>query len=181
MTDYTALSDDELLGLARDGDRFAYGELYARHQEDGRRYARRMVGAAADDVLSEAFTKVLGAIHRGHGPVDGFRLYLFTAIRGVAQRSGSQIARLVPMADLDGDHDDDVRLDEMIDSVDGPDRALVLEAFGRLSKSQQEVLWIVDAEQRPPAELVDRFGLSPNAISARAYRARQAFRRAFLE
>jgi RNA polymerase sigma factor (sigma-70 family) len=181
MNHYDRLTDDELLGLARSGDRGAYGELYARHADAGRRFARRLAGRAADDVVAEAFTKVLGAIHRGKGPSDSFRLYLFAAIRTVAQRAGTVMRRTVPVADFDLEGAPDGVLDDVIDAVDGPDRSVVLRAFGRLTRSQQEVLWYLDAEQRPPGELTDHFGLSANAISARAYRARQALRRSFLE
>lgn len=181
MTHYDQLTDEELLDLTRSGDRAAYGELYARHEAAGRRFARRLAGPGADDVVAEAFTKVLGAILRGRGPVDTFRPYLFTAIRSVAQRTGAKLGRTIPMADLETEGEPDGLLDEVLDAVDGPDRSVVLQAFGRLTKAQQEVLWYIDAEQRAPSELAEHFGSSPNAISARAYRARQALRRAFLE
>lgn len=38
----------------------------------------------ADDVVHEAFVKVVSAIHNGHGPTDLFPAYLYTAIRSVA-------------------------------------------------------------------------------------------------
>ena len=75
--DYTTLSDDELVLLARDGDAAAYGELWQRHSGIGKSIARRFYEVAdADDLVSEAFARILSTIQRGGGPRSGFRPYL---------------------------------------------------------------------------------------------------------
>ena len=70
------------LGRPRGGDVDAYGELFARHVEAARRLGRQLVpGPDVDDLVSEAFAKVLGVLQRGGGPDLAFRAYLLTAVR----------------------------------------------------------------------------------------------------
>ena len=53
-----------------------------RHVEAARRLARQLVAAGdADDLVSEAFAKVLVVLQRGDGPDLAFRAYLLTAVR----------------------------------------------------------------------------------------------------
>ena len=74
--------DAELISAVRGGDVHAYGELFARHVEPARRLARGLVSAGdADDLVSEAFAKVLTVLQRGGGPDLAFRAYLLTAVR----------------------------------------------------------------------------------------------------
>lgn len=174
------LPDDALLHRAKAGDARSFGVLYARHVADGIRYARRLVGAAAEDVVAEAITKVLEAIDRGYGPRDSFRPYLFTAIRSVAQDLGPQRARTVPMADpaaVDGGAVTEDPMDLMLETAVLP---VLVAALADLTPAQREVLWYLDGEQRQPHEVAERLGISANAVSARAYRARRALRQRFL-
>ena len=74
--------DAELISAVRGGDVDAYGELFARHVDAARRLARQLVAAGdADDLVSEAFAKVLVVLQRGGGPDLAFRAYLLTAVR----------------------------------------------------------------------------------------------------
>src|SRR4029077_15160669 len=67
----------ELISAVRGGDVDAYGELSARHVDAARRLARQLAGPAdADDLVSDAFTKVLTVLQRGGGPDLAFRAYL---------------------------------------------------------------------------------------------------------
>src|SRR6059058_2646777 len=74
--------DAELIAAVRGGDVDAYGELFARHVDSARRLARQIAGPSdADDLVSDAFTKVLLVLQRGGGPDLAFRAYLLTAVR----------------------------------------------------------------------------------------------------
>src|SRR5437899_2363521 len=77
--------DSALLAATRSGDAEAYGVLYVRHVEAARRLARSLAGDSgeAEDLVSEAFVKVLAALYRGGGPDSSFRAYLYTALRNV--------------------------------------------------------------------------------------------------
>src|SRR6476659_51184 len=74
--------DAELIAAVRGGDVDAYGDLFARHVDAARRLARQLAGPGdADDLVSDAFTKVLTVLQRGGGPDLAFRAYLLTAVR----------------------------------------------------------------------------------------------------
>ena len=81
-------SDAELLTLLSDGNSQALETLYRRHYHDALRFAQRLSSRSdlrtAEDIVSEAIRRVLTALDGGHGPVIGFREYLFTAVRSVS-------------------------------------------------------------------------------------------------
>ncbi len=161
----------------REGDETAFTELYARHHGVARRVASTYrCGTDADDLVNEAFEKVLGALRRGHGPTDAFRAYLFVTLRRLAAESAARPS--------------DERLDEVPDPVvavaaadplAAEDRQMIVTAFGSLPERWQTVLWHTAVEGRKPGDLADSLGMSPNAVSALAYRAREQLRQAYLQ
>jgi RNA polymerase sigma factor (sigma-70 family) len=178
MTSETTGTDDvDLVARARDGDDGAYAELWRRHHDAGRRAARAVTRTFdADDVVQEAFTRVLSAVRRGGGPDSAFRPYLYAAIRNV-------------VADW-GRAGGDVRLVDPTDDAPDPDAAFdgaLLErnvtgaAFRRLRPEWQAVLWYTEVERMKPREAAPLLGLSANATAALAYRARDALRTAWLQ
>jgi DNA-directed RNA polymerase specialized sigma24 family protein len=57
----------------------SYEELYVEHTPAARRLALSMVSPdVADDIVAEAFARVLAAIRSGGGPSQTFRGYLLT-------------------------------------------------------------------------------------------------------
>ena len=70
----------------RKGDTKAYGELWKRHTGPAYSVARTFVSLDADDIVSEAFARVLRAIQAGGGPTAGFRPYLIMTVRNVGRR-----------------------------------------------------------------------------------------------
>src|SRR5688500_2839242 len=87
----SAQSDAELLAQARQGDETALAELCVRHEAAALRLARGHPRAGdPDDLVSEAFTRVLRALRQGAGPTEAFRAYLFVALHRVA---AARIAR----------------------------------------------------------------------------------------
>ena len=61
------LPDAELIARTRTGDMAAYDELYRRHIDGAQRVARVVTGSndEAQDVVSEAFTRVLDRLQHG--------------------------------------------------------------------------------------------------------------------
>src|SRR4051794_11532303 len=98
------LSDRELLDQVRGGDPLAFAELWGRHEPHARAFARYLPRSPheCDDVVAEAFAKVLRAIHGGAGPTEAFRPYLMTAIRRTWWRRTEQR----PAVPLDDDGTD---------------------------------------------------------------------------
>ncbi len=177
--DPSELSDCELVEALRAGDRSATGELFRRHHEAASRVARQLVRSRsdADDVVSDAFTRVFKAIDNGRGPTDNFRGYLYTAIRSSACRRHSEAKRLV----LSSQHQHLVDFEASADPVvETFDRTAAGRAYGSLPERWQTVLWLVDVEDRPASEVAQILGMTPNAVAALSYRAREGLRQGFL-
>mgnify|MGYP003351145264 FL=1 len=69
--------DPVLLSRVRGGDIDAYGQLFERHRGAAVAFAGRLAGPRhADDLVAEAFAKVLDALQRDLGPTVSFRSYL---------------------------------------------------------------------------------------------------------
>jgi RNA polymerase sigma factor (sigma-70 family) len=175
-------TDDELVALARDGDSGAVAELYERHRGVAGAVARRVArnGEQPDDLVAEAFARIIDVLRRGGGPTAGFRPYLVASVRNVAhQRSSRRCANDV------GDDALDAALecaDGTLDVIDaGDERALVAKAFVSLPERWREVLWYTVVEGRKPAEVSSTLGIAPSAVAALAFRARDGLREAYLQ
>ncbi|HEY2700570.1 MAG TPA: sigma factor, partial [Pseudonocardiaceae bacterium] len=79
-------SDAELIDEVRGGKISSYGALYERHVTAAYNLARQLSRSTAesDDLVSEAFSRVLDTLRAGRGPDVAFRAYLLTALRHVA-------------------------------------------------------------------------------------------------
>jgi RNA polymerase sigma factor (sigma-70 family) len=168
-------SDAELITASRGGDASAYAELYTRHVDAARAAARALCKSRsdADDVVSEAFAKVLRVLQRGGGPDLAFRPYLLTSVRNVFyDRVRRQ--REEPTEDMS-----DVPM--LSESLSTEDRDLASRAFASLPERWQQVLWHTEVEGRTATEVAPLLGLAPNAVAALAYRAREGLRQAFLQ
>ena len=169
-------SDMELVEYTREGDSAAFGELWIRHSPAGRAVARSH-RFDADDLLSEAFARVLHAITSGGGPTAAFRPYLFTTIRNVSMqwaraKSADASEELDLIADPSTEEDA---------SLAALDRSLTVSAFRSLPTRWQEALWYSEVEQLSPAEVAPLLGMKANAVSALTYRAREGLRQAWIQ
>jgi RNA polymerase sigma factor (sigma-70 family) len=171
-------SDGELLDRVRAGDTRAFGLLWVRHAGPALSVARGFTGLDADDIVSEAFKRLLVSLRGGKGPRGAFRPYLITTVRNVGR---SLYKKDVPRRDADFDLIIDV------DAIDG-ERAAVRdqhhraaeEAFRSLPPRWQEALWYSEVDGLPPREMSGQLGLSSNAISALLVRAKRGFRDAWV-
>ncbi len=176
----TPVDDAAVLARVRAGDPAAYSELYDAYADDARRYARRLAspGASADDLIAEAFTKTLSAIQGGRGPIDGFRPYLFTALRRIASRARGPHGAYPNGLDPFESHPQAAAADA---TDAGEVDEVVIPAFKNLPRRWQRVLWLLEIDGRTVPEAAEILGLSPNATSALAYRARRGLRTAYLD
>jgi RNA polymerase sigma factor (sigma-70 family) len=182
--------------LGADGAK-SYEELYVEHAPAARRLALSLVPAdVADDIVAEAFARVLAAIRAGGGPSRTFQGYLLTAVRNAASDWLRAKRRLTVVGDMDvGDlhvaAGDPAagrgRVNPGIGSAAETQAAardearLVARAFGRLPARWRAVLWQLEVEGKAPAAVAPMFGLSANGVSALAMRAREGLRQAYLE
>ncbi|HET6166467.1 MAG TPA: sigma-70 family RNA polymerase sigma factor [Marmoricola sp.] len=173
------LSDAELISSVRGGDVSAYGDLFARHRDAATRLARQLVpGPDADDLVSEAFAKVLNVLLAGGGPDVAFRAYLLTAVRRLHVDKIRATTRATPTDDLTPFEDPEPATDTVIAGFEGGAAA---KAFASLPERWQLVLWHLEVEGAKPADVAPLLGMTPNSVSALAYRAREGLRQAYLQ
>ncbi|GAA4905396.1 RNA polymerase sigma factor (sigma-70 family) [Stackebrandtia albiflava] len=172
--------DAELIAATRDGDTAAYGELYERHVAAARRLGRILArdAAAADDLVSETFAKVLSALRNGNGPDLAFRAYLLTTLRHTFYDRARRDRR-VEFTDDMSKHDPGVAFVDT--AVAGQERRFAARAFQRLPERWQVVLWHTEVEGESAAEIAPMLGLTPNAVAALSYRAREKLRQMYLQ
>lgn len=184
--DVAGPSDAELIEAVRKGTVSAYGALYERHVASAYNLARQLARspAEADDLVSEAFAKVLDTLRGGRGPDSAFRAYLLTALRHTAYDK-TRRDRKVELSD-DVSTVSGVSLSAVSEEFDdtavaGLERSLAAQAFARLPERWQAVLWHTEIEGQSPQEVAPILGLTPNGVSALAYRAREGLRQAYLQ
>ncbi|ARJ04465.1 hypothetical protein GCM10010988_32510 [Cnuibacter physcomitrellae] len=172
------LADDVLLARTRDGDRDAYGELWLRHSTAAYAVARAYPRLDADDVVAEAFSRILAALSAGRGPDQAFRPYLLTTVRNVIRDWGTR-----PVAETVDDLDqtiDPAAIDAEDATIAALERTAASTAFRGLPTRWQEALWYSEVDGLKPRQFAPLLGLAPNAASALVVRARRAFRDAWI-
>ncbi|MCK2214505.1 sigma-70 family RNA polymerase sigma factor [Actinomadura sp. ATCC 31491] len=172
-------SDADLLRASREGDAAAFGQLYERHVAAARALARQLVrGTEAEDVVAEAFTKILDLVGRGGGPESGFRTYLLTVVRRTVYDRSRVEGRQLTTGEIE-------EYDPGVPFVDpalvGLERSLIARAYLSLPERWRAVLWHTEVERSRPAEVAPLLGLSANGVAALAYRAREGLRQAYLQ
>jgi RNA polymerase sigma factor (sigma-70 family) len=173
------LSDAELISAVRGGDVSAYGDLFARHRVAATRLARQLVSTSdADDLVSEAFAKVLNVLLAGGGPDVAFRAYLLTAVRRLHVDKIRATNRAMPTDDLTQYDQGEPFNDTVLAGFEGGAAA---RAYASLPERWQLVLWHLEVEGQKPAEVAPLLGMTPNSVSALAYRAREGLRQAYLQ
>jgi RNA polymerase sigma factor (sigma-70 family) len=179
LADLTVPSDAELISRVRGGDTDAYGALFARHKEAAVRLARQLArGSEVDDLVSEAFTKVLQVLLAGGGPDIAFRAYLLTAVRRLHVDHLRAAKRVQPSEQME-DFDAGIPFRDTV--AEGFERSVTARAFASLPERWQVVLWHVEVEGQKPADVAPLLGISANSVSALAYRAREGLRQAYLQ
>jgi DNA-directed RNA polymerase specialized sigma24 family protein len=153
-------SDAELITAVRGGDTTAYGGLYERHLGAARRAARSLAASAVEreDLIAEAFTRVLRALRTGCGPVTEWWPYLLVTMRNEMITSHRRRGPIVLCDELPE------RLLVGVASDDPVGRWVVAgvaaEAFVRLPQRWRHVLWRTDPGRDPggarPAVGIDR-------------------------
>ncbi len=185
-------SDAELLAAARLGqdetaDRLdkaagdsAYATLYRRHVSAARNLARQFVRGRpeAEDIVAEAFARVLGQLRRGGGPDGAFRPYLLTTVRRVAIDRLRAEGKLVVSDQMEA-YDPGVPFADP--AVADLERTMIVRAFASLPERWRTVLWHTEVEGARPAEVAASLGLTANGVAALAYRAREGLRQAYLQ
>jgi RNA polymerase sigma factor (sigma-70 family) len=173
-------SDTELIAAVRDGETDAYGVLYERHLHAAKRAATCLAHSAAEreDLVADAFARVLRALRNGGGPNEEFRAYLLVTMRNAAISSsrGATVSLYadVPETYLPRQSGGDPMLNHW-------DAMTAAAAFASLPERWRTVLWHTEVEEETPAEIAPLLGMRPNGVAALAYRAREGLRQAYLK
>src|SRR3954452_24031210 len=152
MTTAVRDTDTDLLHAVRAGDTAAYATLYERHRPATRQLAHSLADdpADADDLVAEAFTKVLATLRAGRGPQESFRAYLLTTLRHVSYHRARADRRIEFTDDL-------TRYDAGVPFHDPAlarlERAYAARAFRELPPRWRDVLWHTEVEGLTPAAL----------------------------
>ncbi|NUS14614.1 MAG: sigma-70 family RNA polymerase sigma factor, partial [Streptomyces sp.] len=185
-------SDAELVDQVRAGRDSAYEELYRRHAEAVRRYARTCCRDAhtAEDLTGEVFARTLQAIRGGSGPQSAVRAYLLTTVRRVAATWGSTARREHLVEDFAvfavtaaGAGTSAAASEPAADvhAMREAEQSLAVKAFRTLPERWQTVLWHTAVEEEPPSAVAPLLGLTANATAVLAHRAREGLRQAYLQ
>ncbi|MEK9524728.1 sigma-70 family RNA polymerase sigma factor [Streptomyces venezuelae] len=192
-------SDPELVQLMREGDDSAYEELFRRHSDAVRRYARTCCRDAhtADDLTAEVFARTLQAVRGGAGPEQAVRAYLMTTVRRVAahwtktQRRehlvedfavfAAEAARASEVSDQNASFGAGLDLGADVLAMHEAEQSLAMQAFRSLPERWQAVLWHTTVEEESPSEVAPLFGLTANATAVLASRAREGLKQAYLQ
>ncbi|MFH9728358.1 sigma-70 family RNA polymerase sigma factor [Streptomyces sp. NPDC017254] len=192
-------SDPELVQLMREGDDSAYEELFRRHSEAVRRYARTCCRDAhtADDLTAEVFARTLQAVRGGAGPEQAVRAYLMTTVRRVAANwartqkrehlvedfavFAAEAARASEVSDQTASFGAGLDLGADVLAMHEAEQSLAMQAFRSLPERWQAVLWHTTVEEESPSEVAPLFGLTANATAVLASRAREGLKQAYLQ
>ncbi|MFJ8012144.1 sigma-70 family RNA polymerase sigma factor [Streptomyces sp. NPDC096339] len=196
-------SDGDLIARMRGGDDGAYEELFRRHADAVRRYARTCCrdGHTADDLTAEVFARTLQAVRGGAGPDQSVRAYLLTTVRRVAAAwaktakreqlvedfavfaeqaaTGTGTEGGAGLSGLSGD--DTLELGADVRAMHEAEQSLAMQAFRSLPERWQAVLWHTTVEEASPSAIAPLFGLSANATAVLASRAREGLKQAYLQ
>ncbi|MFF5701497.1 sigma-70 family RNA polymerase sigma factor [Streptomyces sp. NPDC012794] len=191
-------ADGDLISRMRGGDDGAYEELFRRHADAVRRYARTCCrdGHTADDLTAEVFARTLQAVRGGAGPDQSVRAYLLTTVRRVAAAWAKTARREHLVEDfavfaeqaaagaesaggLSGDATLELGAD--VRAMHEAERSLAMQAFRSLPERWQAVLWHTTVEEASPSAIAPLFGLSANATAVLASRAREGLKQAYLQ
>ncbi|MGW0753757.1 sigma-70 family RNA polymerase sigma factor [Streptomyces sp. NPDC002587] len=197
-------SDGDLIARLRGGDDGAYEELFRRHADSVRRYARSCCRDAhtADDLTAEVFARTLQAVRGGAGPDHSVRAYLLTTVRRVAaawtktarrehlvedfavfaEQAATGSAGGAGLSGLSGlSGDDTLELGADVRAMHEAEQTLAMQAFRSLPERWQAVLWHTTVEEASPSAIAPLFGLSANATAVLASRAREGLKQAYLQ
>ncbi|WP_347878536.1 sigma-70 family RNA polymerase sigma factor [Streptomyces sp. MJM8645] len=184
-------SDAELTARVRAGDDTAYEEIYRRHADSVRRYARTCCrdSFTAEDLAGEVFARTLQALRAGKGPEFAVRAYLLTAVRNVAAawtRSERREQLVDDFSVFAQTSAAVVDLDLADPGADAwamamADQRMVMQAYAELPEDDRMVLWHTEVERESPKTVAVMLGKTANATAVQAHRARDRLAAAFLQ
>jgi RNA polymerase sigma factor (sigma-70 family) len=167
------LSDVELVGLARQGERGAFAVLIDRHYGSLRGACRRVLGRVdlAEDAAQQATLTALLGLERLRND-DRFGSWLIGIGLNVCRsmlRDGARQPRALEALPEGGPSADPAAAVEVAEV-----EARVRAAIAALPRGQQEAVTLFYLAGLTQAEIAERLGTAPGAIKTRLHKARQS-------
>lgn len=171
MLDESEATDMVLIGLARGGDRAAFGRLVERHYDFVYRVAWRWCGRKADaeDIAQEVCAK-LGRMIRDYRGGGSFTTWLYTITLNVARDLMRKTRRETAKVDAFGVHSL-IMGEETTEPDDGAER--LWEAVRRLPDKQRDAVLLVYGEGLNHAAAADVMAISEATVSWHVHEARK--------
>ena len=167
------LEDDELVGLARDGDVRAYEELVGRYRDLAFRTAWLITrsSAEAEDAAQEAFVKAYYAMPRFR-PGAPFKPWLLRIVANEAKNRGRSVRRREALAvrAAAADPGDAVPSPEAA-ALLGEERRALLDAIARLPVRDRMVIAYRYYFDLSEAEMAEALDCRPGTVKSRLSRA----------
>jgi RNA polymerase sigma-70 factor, ECF subfamily len=155
-----------LVERAKDGDKDAFGQIFRLHRDAILRYARFRLGAEADDVVSEVFTRAWVTLNRYEYTGLPFVAWLYGIARHVIADELGRQSRTLPQADLP----------ESFPRWAEDDRIDLFEAIQKLPTEQRQVIEMKYFMGMRNPEVADVLNTTVNAVNGRQWRALAALR-----
>lgn len=169
-----AASDSELVGLARDGDGRAFGQLVERHYDFVYRVAYRWCGRKqdAEDVAQEVCIKLGKAIHSYRGGA-AFTSWLYALAMNAARDLGRKSTRDAVKTEAYGTHalistSQTVEEDDPVDEM--------WRAVRELPDKQREAVTLVYGEGLSHAAAAEAMAISETTVSWHIHEAKKRLR-----
>jgi RNA polymerase sigma factor (sigma-70 family) len=171
-----ALTEGELVALARDGDGDAYASLVRAHQDVAFRTAMLITqdAAEAEEAAQDAFVKAWRALGRFR-PGEPLRPWLLTIVANEARNRRRSAGRRTALAIRAAAPDGEGRSAEA-QVIAGEARATLLEALSRLRPDDRLVLGCRFLLELTEAETAAALGVRPGTVKSRTSRALERLR-----
>lgn len=172
------MDEADLIRQAANGDQVAYEQLMRSHQQAVFRLAYLLSGDAGDaeDIAQETFIRVFKALHRVD-PSHPFRPYVLRVTTNLAYNHRRSISRYVKALQrfaqgLPADNAN--RHDSTAD-----DARSIVEAVRRLSRSDQEIIYLRYFLDLSAADTAETLGIAEGTVKSRLHRALDRLRKVF--
>ena len=182
LDEVSLAGDAELIGLSREGDMAAFEVLWRRHVAAAATYARLACGVKdPDDVVQEAYARILRLLRDGRGPEDNFRAYLLSTVRNVVINDQSSARSRLVTETTPGD---DAAVADVAwwspsaeDDYVGRELAEdITRVFYAMNERYRKVLWLSEVEGCRVAEVAAIMNTTAATVSVALNRAKKQFR-----
>ena len=177
-TDYAMKTDNELMVMAKTGDKFAFEDLVNRYKKKAYYLALKLVGDPADasDISQEAFIRIYRARTR-FNPDKLFFSWFYTIIANLAR---NHIKKRLVRQDYRKTVQEESRAKSLESSpspenlmVSSQTKKTVWEAIEQLSFEHREIIVLRHFEDLSYEEIADTIGIPVGSVMSRLYYARK--------